>query len=303
MDLEHTYTLVITHDLDRTHHQALVALKAKVLAFIKRFYARQRMLIENPDSALARFSPQQANTLKGSGSTRSGSSAHCSGVQSPETQAHVVLDLEQVNYIDHAGMECIISLLRSVDRLGGTLSLINVSEDVKRPLKRGGILDIVRVSPVIGTRIGRVSESPVQQQLSSLAFYVPPNPSSMELIRHRLTDHLRYLKVSDQAIFDLILACGEALGNAFYHGGCSLNPSDCMVRVSCVAYQDRVVIKVSDEGAGFSHEHEPQALPQYSAERGRGIKMMYLLVDSVSIAPSDPQTGRGTCVTLIKLRD
>ena len=65
------------------------------------------------------------------------------------------------------------------------------------------------------------------------------------------------------------------------------------------AYRDRVVIEVCDRGCGF--ELAPDEEPAESEERGRGIRLMRLLVDSVEIfRRTDAQ---GTMVRLIKLLD
>ena len=58
------------------------------------------------------------------------------------------------------------------------------------------------------------------------------------------------------------------------------------------AYPDRVVIDVSDCGCGFSisDEEEPPETGQF-AERGRGVKLMRLLMDAVSI--QEKPSGNG----------
>ncbi len=59
-------------------------------------------------------------------------------------------------------------------------------------------------------------------------------------------------------------------------------------------YEDRVIIEVSDSGCGFDEEE----IKASKIERGRGIKLMRLLCDSVSITRKE--TGSGT-VRLTKL--
>ena len=65
------------------------------------------------------------------------------------------------------------------------------------------------------------------------------------------------------------------------------------------AYPDRVVIEVCDCGGGF--ELAPGEEVAASEERGRGITLMRMLVDSVEVRRrADVQ---GTMVRLIKLFD
>ena len=107
---------------------------------------------------------------------------------------------------------------------------------------------------------------------------------------------LSSLPFSPDGVFDMTLASGEALGNAVDHtcgGG---------VLVTVAAYPDRAIVDVADCGAGFSLGADEEA-PEVAAdaERGRGIRLMRLLADSVSI--EQKSTGEGTVVRLVKLFD
>ena len=64
------------------------------------------------------------------------------------------------------------------------------------------------------------------------------------------------------------------------------------------AYPDRVVIEVGDEGTGFQIAPDEEVTP--TEERGRGIRLMRMLVDGVEVRRREG--GPGTVVRLIKLR-
>ena len=66
------------------------------------------------------------------------------------------------------------------------------------------------------------------------------------------------------------------------------------------AYNDRVVVEVTDCGSGFEAD-DSTSFDDPCDERGRGIKLMRLLADSVSILKR-PST-MGTIVRLVKLLD
>ncbi len=87
------------------------------------------------------------------------------------------------------------------------------------------------------------------------------------------------------------LASGEALGNAYDHAG----GIGCVLTVQ--AYGDRVVVEVLDRGAGYSIDETSE--PVASEERGRGIKLMRMLVDNVEVARRTD--GAGTRVQMVKL--
>ena len=99
---------------------------------------------------------------------------------------------------------------------------------------------------------------------------------------------------SADEVFDLTLAVGEAMGNAVDH----TDGRDALVSVT--SYPDRVVVDVTDCGEGFEVETlEDVPMAGETDERGRGIRLMHLLVDSVSIERR--AHGRGTRVRIVKL--
>ena len=67
--------------------------------------------------------------------------------------------------------------------------------------------------------------------------------------------------------------------------------------MTIAAYADRVVVDVRDCGCGF--EIAPNEEPPKSRERGRGIRLMRMLVDSVEVRRRTDAPG--TRVRLIKL--
>jgi anti-sigma regulatory factor (Ser/Thr protein kinase) len=91
--------------------------------------------------------------------------------------------------------------------------------------------------------------------------------------------------------YDVALALGEALGNAYDHAA----GVGCILTVQ--AYGDRVVLEVLDRGAGYSIDGASE--PVASEERGRGIKLMRMLVDNVEVARRTD--GAGTRVRMVKL--
>ncbi len=67
--------------------------------------------------------------------------------------------------------------------------------------------------------------------------------------------------------------------------------------MSVIAYADRVVIEVRDCGCGFEIGGDEE--PVESRERGRGIRLMRMLVNSVEVRRRTDVPG--TEVRLIKL--
>ena len=203
----------------------------------------------------------------------------------------VVLNLANVSHVDSAGMGLIISLLKRVRAQGGILSLSCVSADVYHALAVLRIVDLMPVS-LAGPRPAVPQLGPDVAPLWRTSFGV--QPSDMASARSRLGELLLGVPLTPDEAFDVRLAVGEAIGNAVDH---TMGKG---IVTTVAAYPDRVVIDVSDTGAGFD-EADASELPEVDpcGERGRGISLMHLLVDSVSI--SRKAAGTGTVVRLVKL--
>lgn len=205
----------------------------------------------------------------------------------------IFMNMEDVTHVDSAGMGLILTELRRMRREGGLISLVNVSAQVYAALRRMRMLDYMPVSRP-GDRRPVAELDPSVLPRWRTTFRV--EAGALSEARERVVDLISSLPFSADEVFDMNLAAGEALGNAVDHtcgGG---------VLVTVAAYPDRVVIDVADCGRGFSlteGEELPEADP--GAERGRGIRLMRLLADSVTI--EHKSTGEGTVVRLVKLLD
>ena len=203
----------------------------------------------------------------------------------------IFVNMADVGYVDSAGLGLILTELRRVRQLGGLLSLINVSDQVYLALRRMRMLDYMPVRRThANSRV--TSLDPSVLPLWRMTFRA--DDRTLAEARERVGELLVSMPFSADEVFDMKLACGEALGNAVDHtceGG---------VLVTVAAYPDRALVEVSDCGCGFEVADDEE-LPETGAfaERGRGIRLMRLLADSVSI--SRKQAGEGTVVRLVKL--
>ena len=201
----------------------------------------------------------------------------------------ILLNCENVTFIDSTGLAFLLSRARRLIQEGGMLSLVNVSAEVSRFLQIARLISVLHVTardrppvPVL---------SPGTLPVWSRSISVAEGIEHLGLYRHRVMELLETLPLGRDAVYDTALAAGEALGNAYDHAGAA----GCVLNVR--AYEDRVVIEVCDCGGGF--EIAPDEDVAESEERGRGIKLMRMLVDSAEVRRrTDVQ---GTMVRLIKL--
>ena len=192
----------------------------------------------------------------------------------------VVINCQAVSFIDSTGLAFLLTRARELMRREGLLSLVNASGEVVRFLEIARLVDILHVEGPVG-ELPRWSKSvEVRQGIENLPYY-----------RHRIAELLESLPLRRDERYDVALASGEALGNAYDHAG----GIGCVLTVQ--AYGDRVVVEVLDRGAGYSIDETSE--PVASEERGRGIKLMRMLVDNVEVARRTD--GAGTRVQMVKL--
>ena len=209
----------------------------------------------------------------------------------------IVVNLASVSYIDSSGLATLLTLYRRLRAGGGQLVLLNVSERVMRALRQARVSEFI---PTLGARSlchDKILTTPAEAPYLVRTLSVPCDASRMSETRRKMGELFESLGMSREQVYDLTLALGEALGNAFDHGGGASGDGSVMVSVSL--YHDRIVMEVTDCGCGCSYR-AGDALPEPTETRGRGIRLMLMLADAISITP---RKGGGTCVRLVKMLD
>lgn len=204
----------------------------------------------------------------------------------------VVLNMADVPYVDSTCMAIIFGMLRTMRAQGGLLSLVNVTPAVMRALKVARFVDMAPVS-ALGEKREVTELSPSVMPIWRRT--LPIDGEHLQVARARIEELASRMPFSSDEVFDLTLAAGEAMGNAADHT-CG---DGILATVS--AYADRMVVEVTDCGEGFDPNAQPReaGASDCGCERGRGIRLMQLLVDAVSIRPRPG--GSGTVVRLVKL--
>lgn len=96
-----------------------------------------------------------------------------------------------------------------------------------------------------------------------------------------------------QALFDFLLAVGEALNNAVWHGSPEHEYDEVVVRVGVLG--EAVVAEITDRGSGI--DESPLCQPDAYNSSGRGIPFMRQLVDELRYDCH----GGGTTVQLLQV--
>lgn len=215
----------------------------------------------------------------------------------------VVVNFADVEYVDSSGLAILLCANRRVRALGGTLVFVNVPQQIMRALGQARVSDVI---PMRGTRSccdGKVMTAPMGAPTSSRTLRASSDPSKMGETRRAASQMIEEFDLPRNDVFDMTLALGEALGNAYDHGGCSCvqasGVDSGIVTVTVSRYPDRVTMEVTDCGKGCADFDDGDELPVPSETRGRGIRLMTMLMDGVSIRRKPD--GNGTMVRLVKM--
>lgn len=110
----------------------------------------------------------------------------------------------------------------------------------------------------------------------------PSVEESREAIENWVFEKIRRRKLlSDKLVFRLTLSLEEAVTNAIRHG--NKNDPNKEIRVGYVLDRDKLEIRVTDEGEGFTLNNVPNPTADENLEKplGRGIHLMRTYADEV----------------------
>lgn len=210
----------------------------------------------------------------------------------------IVLDLSEVDYIDSMAFSLLVWLDRRLIDVQGSVILAGANKNVQRILDMAKIMaymSTMNTSETLASALQILDgEKDTSKQLWEHRLEMQSSIENLAKMRYHVDEMLSSLNFAEPEMFDIKIALGEALANAIRHG--SGNGED-MVAVTVRAFEDKVVIDVTDSGTGFSGDH--CANEDLYAPSGRGIMFMNALMDSVKFAPGPVD---GTVVTMEKRR-
>jgi len=125
---------------------------------------------------------------------------------------------------------------------------------------------------------------------------IPAKPEYITLSRLALSGLSRVRPLSDATIADLKLALTEACSNSVRHAYAN---GDGHVQIRFELQHDRLVIEVSDAGAGFVLDDSAKDDDAELSEGGLGIAIIRSIADEVEIAGGPD--GRGSRLRFVKL--
>ena len=112
-------------------------------------------------------------------------------------------------------------------------------------------------------------------------FKIPSNFKKVKEVSQKILQCLEEKQVDQSFLFDVKLACEEAMVNAIKYGNKSQNNK--VVSVTCDIKKDAVVISVEDQGEGFNYKDlsDPTQDGDLLKARGRGLFLIHNIMDKV----------------------
>lgn len=213
--------------------------------------------------------------------------------------ANLVLDLTDVLYADSSALGLLVWLDHRLRPAGGRLVLAGANRDVSRILEISGLVAVAGsiststslTAALEGLELDEIDSDPLWER----EFAVHADVDRLSAAREEVCAALEPLGLPDSALFDVKVALGEALANAIRHG--APEQGEALIRVHVVAYSDRVVFEVIDNGRYF--DGVPKGSDDLYASSGRGVMFIRALMDRVDY---DRSSYGGTLVRMTKHR-
>ncbi len=213
--------------------------------------------------------------------------------------ANLVLDFTDVVYADSSALGLLVWLDHRLRPAGGRLVLAGANPDVSRILEISGLVAVagsISTSASLSAALeGLELDELASEPLWEREFTVHSDVNRLSAAREEICASLAPLSLQESTLFDTKVALGEALANAIRHG--APEEGEALIRVRVVAYDDRFVIEVMDNGRFF--DGVPKGSDDLYASSGRGVMFMKALMDRVDY---DQSEYGGTLVRLTKHR-
>ena len=117
--------------------------------------------------------------------------------------------------------------------------------------------------------------------------------SNLRIVENTVDEITSEIGISYNSYGKILISLLEAVNNAIIHGNSS--SPDKSVDISVSFKKPKLIIKVKDEGAGFSPDKVPDPTKPENIEEanGRGVFIMSKLADEIKY------NRKGNCVTMI----
>jgi anti-anti-sigma factor len=192
----------------------------------------------------------------------------------------LILDMEQLSFIDSAGMRAIIEIERSAGNAGTDLVVLPPSDEVVELLRSAGLAERLGVGPQAATGRGGDYRERIDLALAA-------DPSAPGRARSEIRHATQHAREQDAAVAALLVS--ELVTNAVVH------PRDgqaAPIGLRILAADRWLRVEVTDAGTGFDPER-PE--PRRADSGGRGLLLVDRLASRWGASPVNAD-GTAFCV-------
>lgn len=200
------------------------------------------------------------------------------------------IDCAGLDFVDSSGLSALLHASLTAASKGGRVHLISPPDQLVRVIKK---TQMERLFEILNAQPARniCDDDPIPGIWDSRRFIIPPLPAEVSEIRHHAAALATAMGFNGQQVDDIKLAVGEAVSNAVRYG-CPSGETDSII-VQFSRSENRLVVEVSDKGCGFDPETALRSsAPHETAEGGRGLHFMKMLMDEVDFSFSGGTTVR-----------
>ncbi len=203
----------------------------------------------------------------------------------------VIIDMEQLNFIDSIGLGAIIDISRYVEDNGGKLKLINLQKHILKLFDTTGLNKTISIEDDI--KFTDYNDTNLDICDDIVVVEIPAKPIYIGMMRLVMTALAGRYNFGIEAIEDIKVAITEVITNSIAHN--DKEKDSIVIHIKYECNTNAMIIKVRDNGPGFTKDEVKERDPEIAG--GLGLYIVEALMDEVSI---DSNKGKGTVIKMIK---
>ena len=187
----------------------------------------------------------------------------------------LVLEMSRVSYLDSSGLGLLLNLKERMEKRGGELILVGLSEYARKLMALTHLDKAFRQFSAMDELL--MNAGPGSDEIQEGKMEIPSDLEYVQEASRRIISILQKYKLSESLLMDMRLLVEEMVINAIRHG--NKFSTDKFVLLQYKATPESIELVVRDEGDGFDFE----------AVEGKGLKLIKSISDKVEFSRGGSQ--------------
>ncbi len=202
-------------------------------------------------------------------------SAIIEAVEREKDISSLVLEMSRVSYLDSSGLGMLLNLKERMEKRGGELILVGLSEYAKKLLSLTHLDKAFKQFEAMDDLL--MSSGPVSDEIQEGKMEIPSDLEYVQEVSRRIISILQKYKLPETILMDMRLLVEEMVINGIRHG--NKFASENFVLIEYRATPASIELTVRDEGEGFD----------YNNVEGKGLKLIKSIADEVEFSRGGSQ--------------